>query len=167
MCWTNWQTKCRKNGCTVNWYQYLQNITTVRTDLSSAGDGFCPQGKTHRACKEDRSFLPFRLNITFSCPLLSFIGSISSRCFENEAPLILSKALFSGSIEDWTRETAEIEPRLPWVPEVVFARAAGAASAVRCVGVGCGGNEKPGSLAPKVVEDHSVAHIPRPSSNWV
>ena len=58
---------------------------------------------------------------------------------------------------------AEIEPRLPWVPEVVFALAAGAASAVRCVGVGCG-NEKPGSLAPKVVEDHTAAHIPRPSN---
>ena len=51
----------------MNWYQYLQNITTVRTDLSSAGDGFCPQSKTHRACKDNRSFLPFRLNITLSC----------------------------------------------------------------------------------------------------
>ena len=59
---------------------------------------------------------------------------------------------------------AEIEPRLPWVPEVVFARAAGAASAVRCVGVGCG-NENPGFLAAKVVEDHTAAHIPRPSSD--
>ena len=166
MCWTDWQTKCRKIESTVNWYQHLQNITTVRTDLSNVGDGFCPQSKTHRACKEDRSFLPFRLNITLSCPLLSLIGSISSRCFENEPPLILSKELFSGSIKDWTWETAVIEPRLPWVPEVVFARAAGAASAVRCVGVGWG-NEKPGSLAPKVVEDHSAAHIPWPSSDWV
>ena len=103
----------------MNWYQYLHNITTVRTDLSSAGDGFCPQSKTHRACKEDRSFLPFRLILTLSCPLLSVIGSIISLCFENEPPLILSKELFSGGIEDWTRETAEIEPRLPWVPEVV------------------------------------------------
>ena len=61
---------------------------------------------------------------------------------------------------------AEIEPRLPWVhiPEVVFALAAGAASAVRCVGVG-GGNEKPGSLALEIVEDHTAAHIPRPSSD--
>ena len=166
MCWTDWQTKCRKIESTVNWYQHLQNVTTVRTDLSNVGDGFCPQSKTHRACKEDRSFLPFRLNITLSCPLLSLIGSISSRCFENEPPPILSKELFSGGIKDWTWETAVIEPRLPWVPEVVFARAAGAASAVRCVGVGCR-NEKPGSLAPKVVEDHSAAHIPRPSSDWV
>ena len=94
MCWTDWQTKCRKNGCTVNWYQHLQHITTVRTDLSSAGDEFCSQSKTHRACKEDRSFLPFRLNITLSCPLLSVMGSISRRCFENESPLILSKELF-------------------------------------------------------------------------
>lgn len=96
MCWTDGQTKCLKIGSTVNWYQYLQNITTVlRTDLSSAGDAFCPQSKTHpRACKEDRSFLPFRLNITLSCPLLSLIGLISSRCFENEPPLILSKELF-------------------------------------------------------------------------
>ena len=167
MCWTDWQTKCCKNGSTVNWYQYLQDITTVRTDLFSAGDGFCPQRKTHRACKEDRSFVPFRPNITLSCPLLPLIGSIRSCCFENEPPLILSKELFSGSIEDWTWETAEIEPRLPWVPEVVFARAAGAASAVRCVGVGRGGNEKPGSLAPTVVEDLTAAHIPRTSSEWV
>ena len=166
MCWTDWQTKCRKNGSTENWFQYLQNITTVRTDLSSAGDRFCSQSKTHGACKEDRSFLPFRLIITLSCPLLSLIGSIISLCFENEPPLILSKELFSGGIEDWTRETAEIEPRLPWVPEVVFTRAACAASAVRCVGVGCR-NEKTGSLAPKVDEDHTAAHIPRPSSDWV
>ena len=74
------------------------------------------------------------------------------------------KSSFSEGIEDWTRETAEIEPRLPWVPEVVFARAVGAASAVRCVGVGCR-NEKPGSLAPKVDEDDTAAHIPRPSSD--
>ena len=47
---------------------------------------------------------------------------------------------------------------------VVFARAAGAASAVRSVGVCCA-NEKPGSLAPKLVEDHTAAHIPRPSSD--
>ena len=79
-------------------------------------------------------------------------------------PLILSKELFSGGIEDWTQEMAEIEPRLPWVPEVVFARAAGAASAVRCVGVGCG-NEKPGSPTLEIVEDHTAAHIPRPSSD--
>ena len=57
---------------------------------------------------------------------------------------------------------AEIEPRLPWVPEVVFALAAGAASTVRCVGVGRG-NEKPGSLALEIVEDHTAAHIPRSS----
>ena len=54
---------------------------------------------------------------------------------------------------------AEIEPRLPWVPEVLFALAAGAASAVRCVGVGCG-NEKPGSPTLEIVEDHTAAHIP-------
>ena len=59
---------------------------------------------------------------------------------------------------------AEIEPRLPWVPEVVFALAAGAASAVRCVGVGCG-NEKPGSPTLEIVEDHTAAPIPRPSSD--
>ena len=49
-------------------------------------------------------------------------------------------------------------------PEVVFARAAGVASAVRSVGVGCG-NEKPGSLALEIVEDHTSAHIPRLSSD--
>ena len=59
---------------------------------------------------------------------------------------------------------AEIEPRLPWVPEVGFALAAGSASAVRCVGVGCR-NEKPRSLAPKVVEDHTAAHIPGQSND--
>ena len=59
---------------------------------------------------------------------------------------------------------AEIEPRLPWVPEVVFALAAGAACAVRCVGVGCG-NKKPGSATLEIVEDHTAAHIPRQSSD--